>query len=282
MTLYKDTQLKKDIELARYNGAYQAASRFYQTHWQDCRNNGITRQYVLDLCNYYASNIHCKGNTYNVLQRTKYIRWTVYGLVARDLRKEFSLRKEYANEDMSALARHYDTREHYRDLHSDLHKFLTKKILPDHQKRILKYCLETNTFNREKIAKELDLTIGFVKSNVSEILKCMAEYFRVKYPALVEGPSMFLGYDTTIDKKNTWEHKTERYFRQVLTKPLFKNEFIKFHGKRGNRISVLDRMVERGEIVVVRKPNKNNELRKAYVLKEYCKRGKYHADFNKR
>ena len=118
--------------------------------------------------------------------------------------------------------------------------------------------------------------------NVSEILKCLADYFRVKYPALVEGPSMFLGYDTTVDKKNTWERKTERYFRQVLTKPLFKNEFIKFHGRTGNRISVLDRMVERGEVIVVRKRNKVNALCKAYVLKEYCKKGKYHADFNKR
>ena len=274
MTKYCNTQRKKDIELARYNGAYQAANRFYFTHWRDCRNNGITRQYVLDLCNYYASNINCYRNNYNVLQRTKYIRWAVYGRVARDLRKEFAKFKEPAFEELNDLARTHDKQAYYKELHKELRAFADRDILPPIQKRILKFILETNEFNIEKISEKLKIRNKVVNYNRREILHTLAEYFRCKYPGLIEGDELNLAYAPTIDKKELWERKTKAYFDKVLTEPLFINEFIKYHGKKGIKKAVLNSMIKRGEILVVRKRNAANALCKAYVLKKYYKRGK--------
>lgn len=142
--------------------------------------------------------------------------------------------------------------------------------------------MQTGVFNEEKLCAAFKLSRTTIGAYKKAILKKLAEYFRDKYPDFVEGPILQLAYDPTMIRKNIWERKTKEYFNKVLTKPLFLKEFIKFQGARGNRKHILKEMVERGEIIVVRKPNKNNELRKAYVLKEYCKKGKYHADFNKR
>ena len=110
--------------------------------------------------------------------------------------------------------------------------------------------------------------IGYCKRT---ILKKLAQYFRDKYPDFVEGPILQLAYDPTMIRKSIWERKTKEYFNKVLTEPLFLQDFIKFHGARGNRKHLLQSMIASGEILVVRKRDAQNRLLKAYVLKQYYK-----------
>lgn len=268
MTGYTDAEIAK----IKYNASYRAVQRFWEKNYKGLKRNGITRQYLQDLSNYFASQLKVEFNeNYNDYQKTHYVSLLLYDRLHKELYKDLHTWREYPVEYIGELARNKEKPGRYQELYNDLYAFADKDILNDNQKTVLKYILQTGVFNEEDLCAALKLSravIGYCKRT---ILKKLAEYFRDKYPDFIEGPILQLAYDPTMIRKSIWERKTKEYFNKVLTEPLFLQDFIKFHGARGNRKHLLQSMIASGEILVVRKRDAQNRLLKAYVLKQYYK-----------